>query len=768
MRILYVHNSADIYGASRSLLRLLRTLDRTRFEPVVVLPAEGELAVRLRALPVPVIVFPQLSVITREVFNSWRLPFFLLNLPLSVFGLWRIVRREKIDLVHTNTGVILSPGPAAWLAGVPHFWHIRDSFQEFTSFWRMYEPWMRFFSDRILAVSEAIAAQFRDRSQVRVLHNGFDLEEFAVEPGTGADFRERYALGDALVVGCVGRIKLRRKGQEVLLQAAGLLKQRGIRAQYVIVGAPYPGNEPHLERLHAIAREAGLNGDVVFTGELADPRAAYAAMDIFVLPSAQPEPFGGVVMEAMCMGLPVIATAIGGSIEQVADGETGWLVPPGDPVVLAEKLAALLADPVQRRSFGECGRKRVTERFTLKAMANVVSSMYEKFLRPMRTKVLFVNNSADVYGASRCLVRLVRNLDRSRFEPVVLIPEHGPLEASLAEAKVETIVFPHLSVITREIFNSWRLLLFLLNVPLDVLRMRRLIRRERVHLVHTNTGVMLSPGPAAWLAGVPNVWHIRDYFQEFRAFWPLYACYIRLFSARILTVSTPVAEQFARRDRVTVVHDGFELEEFEAPDPQAVAGFRETYHLNGTPVVGCVGRLKLIRKGQEFLIQAAGLLKQRGVPVTVLVVGAPFPGNESHLDRMRAIAHEAGLDQEVIFTGELADPRPAYAAMDIAVLPSAQPEPFGGVVMEAMCMSMPVVATNVGGSIEQVADGETGFLVPPADPAALADKLERLVRDAALRQRFGEAGRKRIVERFTLRGMVDKIVRVYDECLGLK
>jgi glycosyltransferase involved in cell wall biosynthesis len=135
---------------------------------------------------------------------------------------------------------------------------------------------------------------------------------------------------------------------------------------------------------------------------------------------------------------------------------------------------------------------------------------------------------------------------------------------------------------------------------------------------------------------------------------------------------------------------------------------------------------------------------------------------------MRAIARDAGLDQEVIFTGELADPRPAYAAMDIAVLPSAQPEPFGGVVMEAMCMSMPVVATNVGGSIEQVADGETGFLVPPADPAALADKLERLVRDAALRQRFGEAGRKRIVERFTLRGMVDKIVRVYDECLGPK
>jgi glycosyltransferase involved in cell wall biosynthesis len=71
-------------------------------------------------------------------------------------------------------------------------------------------------------------------------------------------------------------------------------------------------------------------GEVVLTGELADPKPAYAAMDVFVLPSAQPEPFGGVVLEAMAMRRPVVATAIGGSVDQVVDGETGFLVPPGD------------------------------------------------------------------------------------------------------------------------------------------------------------------------------------------------------------------------------------------------------------------------------------------------------------------------------------------------------------------------------------------------------------------------------------------------------
>ncbi len=380
-RVLYVHNSADIYGASRSLVRLLGVLDRARFDPLVMLPAEGSLAEQVRAAGVRVIVYPALSVIDRAVFKSWRLPFFLLGIPRSVLGLRAILKRERIDLVHTNTGVVLSPGPAARFVGVPHVWHIRDWFQEFSGFWRVYEKWMRAFSTRIIAVSGPIAGQFTDRAKVCVINNGFDAGEFAlVDANAGAAFRENYALGEAAVVGCVGRIKLQRKGQEVFLKAAGLLRARGVQAKWLVVGAPFPGNESHLEALHEIVREQGLGDDVVFTGELKDPRPAYAAMSIFVLPSAQPEPFGGVVMEAMCMGLPVIATNIGGSIEQVADGETGYLVPPNDPAALADKLELLLRDETLRKSLGEAGRRRIAEKFTLAGMAEKIVRVYDECL----------------------------------------------------------------------------------------------------------------------------------------------------------------------------------------------------------------------------------------------------------------------------------------------------------------------------------------------------------------------------------------------------
>ena len=132
---------------------------------------------------------------------------------------------------------------------------------------------------------------------------------------------------------------------------------------------------------------------------------------------------------------------------------------------------------------------------------------------------------------------------------------------------------------------------------------------------------------------------------------------------------------------------------------------------------------------------------------------------------MRQLAAQLGLTDNALFVGELNDPRPAYAAMDVFVLPSAQPEPFGGVVLEAMALELPVVATALGGSIEQVVEGVTGFLVPPADPKAIADRLEKLAQSPALRQQFGHAGRSRIQQVLSLDRAVVGIEAAYTELL---
>lgn len=385
---------------------------------------------------------------------------------------------------------------------------------------------------------------------------------------------------------------------------------------------------------------------------------------------------------------------------------------------------------------------------------------------PPPPRILYVNNSADLYGASRALLRVLPPLRDRGFEPVVVVPERGPLQERIEALGMKVIVDPGLSIVDRARLKSWRALGFFLGFPFSVLRFFNLIRRERIALVHTNTAVMPSPALAAWLAGVPHVWHMREIFDEFRSGWKLYWRYLHAFSTRIPCMSEAIAAQFPNRAKTRVLFDGLPLEEYPRAAVNLRAEAKARFQLGPEPVIGCVGRIKFGRKGQEVLVQAAALLKQRGLKAKLLLVGAPAPGNEEHGERLRQLIHDLGLTADVALPGELADPKPAYAAMDIFVLPSAQAEPFGLVVLEAMAMGCPVVATAIGGPLSIVAEGETGFLVPPGDAQVLADRLEVLLRDAALRERMMAAGRTRLETKFSFYNTVNELEALYREVLN--
>lgn len=441
---------------------------------------------------------------------------------------------------------------------------------------------------------------------------------------------------------------------------------------------------------------------------------------------------------------------------------------------------------------------------------------------PSPKRILYVHNSADIYGASRSLLRLLPEVRQRGFSPIVVLPEDGPLRLRIEQLQLGITVHiePGLSVIDRGAFGTFSgVTRFLLGFPFSVVRLWQVIRRHHIELVHTNTGVMPSTALAACLAHVPHVWHVRDSFQEFRSLWNIYRRYITGLSQRVICVSHPIANQFPGASNVTVIHNGVPLDEFPENPAELRAKFREEFALGNAVVVGCVGRIKFVRKGQEVLVQAIAKLKQRGFSAKGLIVGSTSVGNEEHLTRLTKLITDLGLkfastetdsamrsqtnsstsarqtqdsrpvgvlnreprqrespitsaatlsSADVIFTGELADPKPAYAAMDVFVLPSAQPEPFGGVVLEAMAMSRPVIATAIGGSLDQVVDGKTGFLVPPGDADALAAKLEVLLRDYSLREQMGLAARRRLEECFSIDQMVEKLLAVYREALHQK
>ncbi len=384
MTILFVHHTSDLYGASRSLLRLSVRLRAEGHCVIAVLPSDGPLGRELSASGVAVVHSSFMPALHRTEFNLVGISKLLLRLPVSVMWFIRLIRRHQVSLVHTNSAVILSSGIAARLTGTPHVWHIREFFSEFPVLWKLYQRFMDCFASRIIAVSSAVASQYslRIRSRkVAVIHNGFPRGEFeGLAPERTEAFRRRWGLNGDLVVGLVGRIKLRRKGQDVFLQAVARLKGRHPKARFMLIGSPFPGNEDQLEALNKLAKQLEVVDRVVYTGDVADIKAAYAALDLTVLPTVLPEAFGGVVIESMAMGKPVIGTRLGGTVEQIEEEITGLLVHPDSVEALAEAMDRLLSDPQLRARMGAAAKVRFLARFEFEPFYKKMFQVYASLI----------------------------------------------------------------------------------------------------------------------------------------------------------------------------------------------------------------------------------------------------------------------------------------------------------------------------------------------------------------------------------------------------
>ncbi len=245
---------------------------------------------------------------------------------------------------------------------------------------------LRLPADLVLANShatrEALQDYFGQRKHVAVLQPSVDLLPF-LNASDGDRVRFELELArEAPVVTNVGRLQVW-KGQEVFLKAASLVSQRVPKARFLVVGSPtFPKEQAYENGLRQLARDLGLDGKVVFTGHRDDIPSLMAASDLLVHTSTEPEPFGIVLVEAMAAGKPVIATRGGGPEEIVADGLTGFLIQPGDPRILAERMATLLSDASLRSRMGQEGRRRVLECFSAERMVDRLELFLEEVVNP--------------------------------------------------------------------------------------------------------------------------------------------------------------------------------------------------------------------------------------------------------------------------------------------------------------------------------------------------------------------------------------------------
>jgi glycosyltransferase involved in cell wall biosynthesis len=318
-----------------------------------------------------------------------------LVLPLetkSPLAMWRNAGRlarlitAHVDLVHARSRApAWSALAAARRCRVPFVTTFHGTYGHGSALKRRYNAVMTK-GDAVIAISGHIAEHIRtvygvDEERMHIVHRGVDTARFdarAVAPERVAALRHVWGVPDGLpVVLLPGRLT-RWKGQAVLIEAVARLARRDL---CTLVVGDAQGREGYRAELEALIARHGLGRTVRIAGATADMPAAYLAADVVVSASTEPEAFGRVAVEAQAMGRPVIATAHGGALETVADGETGWLVAPGDAAALARAIERVLAlDPAARARIGAAGVERVRRRFTTAAMCAGTLAVYRALL----------------------------------------------------------------------------------------------------------------------------------------------------------------------------------------------------------------------------------------------------------------------------------------------------------------------------------------------------------------------------------------------------
>lgn len=374
MRVLHVSAVAERGGLEVVLLNILRCLDRSRFEPEVLLLEDGPLVKEIQETGTQTHVIEAGRV--REVWKGRK----------AVAGTVKLIRSRGIALVHShNPTAHIYGGLAAAVAGVPALFHLhgvpRFSFtrEGMISLLSVLVP-----AQRTLACSAYVRQTFQrawhSSRHIRVLHNGV-IPQLLSTAGRSA-VRDEFAIrNDALLVVMVTRLQ-HWKGVHVFLDAAALVARQIPQVRFLVVGGTHIGlEETYAASLRLQVEQLKLADSVQFAGSRSDVSAFYAAADLAVHCSIDAEPFGMVVVEAMACYKAVVASDAGGPREIVEDGVTGLLVPPNDAEQLAGAILELLADPERRTRMGMAGAERARGHFTARHMVAELESIYEGLIR---------------------------------------------------------------------------------------------------------------------------------------------------------------------------------------------------------------------------------------------------------------------------------------------------------------------------------------------------------------------------------------------------
>ena len=329
----------------------------------------------------------------------------------------------------------------------------------------------------------------------------------------------------------------------------------------------------------------------------------------------------------------------------------------------------------------------------------------------MKKQLLIVHSSNDLYGASKIMLQII-DLLRQSYEISVILPYNGPLD-DLIKKKGASLEIMNLGVFRKKYFNFFGLINRFFKIIKAVFRINSLIKKKKIDTVYSSTSLILAGAIAAKLNKIPSFFHIHE-IPNNKFYSVIMGFFLSMFSEKIIVVSKSVQHHwtnFISKGNFKLIYNGIDFPVIE----KSISKSKKIKILT-------IARI-LPYKGHIYLIEIAKKLLKNHKNIEFIIIGDAFKGYESYEKKLKSLVVQYALEDKIIFKGFKSNINKYLSESNFLLHPAIQPDPLPTVIFEAVYAKLPVIATNLGGAVEVLDNGNGGLLIPYND----SDCASRLI-----------------------------------------
>lgn len=370
--------TSDLYGSSKILYYVARTLKKRGFNITLVLSYEGPLANLFRNDGFDVVII-RLGILRKRYFNFLGIFNRSIVLLMASRKLFKLCKDKKIDLIYSNTTPVIVGGIISKILNLKHIWHLHEIFEPRLSFvHKFFGLFINHTSDLVIVVSKAVYENWVDlimSSKLVIIQNGIPLDDYN---NHSSNLREELKIdSNTKLIAMIGRVNTY-KGQKYYLEIASHLIKKIKNIKFLLVGDAFKGYEYLYSEIQKYIEDLDLSEYVIDLGYREDIVNILPSIDLLILPSLKPDPFPTIILEAMASSKAVIATRQGGALEQIEDGVTGKFIPFDNPLLCSEIIFDVITSKSILNFFGANAKSRVEKYFSLNDYERKINDLFDK------------------------------------------------------------------------------------------------------------------------------------------------------------------------------------------------------------------------------------------------------------------------------------------------------------------------------------------------------------------------------------------------------